>query len=240
MWNSRPGWFLGIGLVAMMFVAMPVEAGKKPPGGGGGPATTVTSMVADFNADLGIDHLIRSDSALAGGSQVYSHGVDSVLSWFQSSGSYELDTRSSNLRRMYLDLGGPLDPEISTGVFGNAEATAGHVRGRFISMVGGIDAMTGVGSQVTGGFPFVMTGADGHLYQLRMNSSLQPGTTDGVFTCLEVDTNGACDEWSVRPASDDGIAVGRLVKTVSGKGNKSTETDYGLFAVTYHLEFTRP
>ncbi len=223
---------------SVMFAAKP----SKPGGGGGGSTgTTVTSTVFDQNA-ASESYRIHSDFPRTG-TQMYFHGVDSVVS--QLPGYYELSALSSTARTLFVDFGDPVvagtsvPPEVLGG------ATSGYVPGRFISKSSGIDKLTGVGSTLISGLPFVFTGADGQHYQVRMNSANEPGTDDGVFTCIHVngsnqnDPAALCNGWSARPATESGKAVGRLTRTATVRG-KTVTTYLGDYYMTWYLEFTNP
>lgn len=229
-----------IGVVCSLLIVLPLVAGKPSGGGGKPPATTaVTSEVHDSDI-YGTPYRIRSDFPLRG-TNTYWDGIDDIISDLPD--YYELHTQFSEVRRFYADFGDPVSPgeSIPLEVLGGS---SGFVAGKFISKVGGIAAMTGVGSSITGGFPFGFYGIDGLWYQVRMNSLNEPGTGDATFTCTAVsgadpsDPDAPCVAWRVVPAAANGKSIGRLFQR-SGKG-RTTYTDLGDYYMTFEVTFTRP
>lgn len=230
-----------IALAVTLLAVVPAFAGK-----GTSPAasSTVTTVVNDWDLFYQAPYRIRSDFGLRG-TDTYYHGVDGVLSHFQSSGAYELDAQSSTVRRMFIDFsdsaGGSLPPTMFAG-----GGSSGYVAGRFVSKFGGINAMKGVGSTLTGGIPFVFYGADGKHYQVRINSANEPGTSDVTVTCTHVqgsdqmNPTALCNGWRLEPAGTVGTkAIGRLVKNETVRG-KTVLTYYGDFYFTLSVQFTQP
>jgi len=199
-------------------------------------SSSLTSTLNDWDAASLANYRIHSDFSLKG-TYTYYDGVDSVVSHFQSGGNYELSALSSTTRKMFVDFGDPINGTIPPTMLPGG-ASSGYVPGRFVSKFGGIDSMAGVGSTLTGGLPFVFTGADGVGYQVRMNSANEPGTTDATVTCTHVSSTGTCDGWSAVPAGG-GKAIGRLVKVQNIRGT-TVLTYYGDFYMTFNLQFTKP
>lgn len=232
-------------VVAVALTAVPgMAAGARTRSGG--PATSHV-----YNTPAGVDvvgstyYTIRSDQADVG---TYHHAVDSVVSQFQSSGSYELSTLQSATRSIWLDLCQPVDPAKPAPAAALGGSCEAYVPGRFITMTGSIDLMKGVGSTLVVPLPFVFN-SPGNVqgpvggapeWQLRMNAGAEEGTTNAVFTCTSVvgpESNTLCNAWTAEPVG--GIGIGKLVRQEVVKG-KTQSVPYGYFHVTFRLAITKP
>ena len=192
--------------------------------------TPATSTVADRDAS-GIPFRIGSDSLGA-----YHDAVNSVLSDIQAFGDWELDMKSSTLRKSRVDLG---DPVIDSNP--NPPFQAAVLAVRFISKCTDSNVfMPGlaVGQMVT--CPLSLNfDYNGVNYALRSNV-LHPGTEPVQWTCLaRSSTNCVSFEAvpSVIQADGQRKIKMQLVQTAT---RKVAEQSLGFFYMSFDIHATTP
>lgn len=212
--------------------------------------TPVTSTILDIMAD-NTAYRIHSDSPLSG-SGIYRNGVDSVISQFQEIPEWELDTRSSLTRKMFVDFGDP----VPGTVLETPPFMSNYVAGRFVSkcylLYGAgtaVGNMAGLGSTRPCPLIFNFDVSKNTRYRIDMNSVWDPGTEDALFTCTNVvdfnNQSSQCNQWSVEPNGLDALtgqrrSIGRLVKVNVLSGGRTTEIPIGDYYMTFRLGVTNP
>lgn len=204
------------------------SAQKPPKGDSNVPATTA---IFDAAADTS-PYRIQSDQL---GS--YSNGVNSVVSIIQGIGDWELDTKASPVRRVYIDFGDPASAG-AAAPFGSA-----WVPTRFISKC------TDRGFRVrdmalgqTRDCPLA-TSFDfgGNAYRITMNPVNFATTNYVSWTCLAT-ANGRCTGWVVNPGvvqpSGELKARGQLIKI--GTSRKDPDQLLGEFYFSFKISVNTP
>lgn len=243
---KKSPWFFVI-LAAVVSVTLPVgitaqkNKNQQPP---------VTSTILDIRADSTAYH-IHSDSPLSG-TNLYKNGVDSVISHFQETPEWELDTRSSPTRKLFVNFSDPVPGTILE----NPAFTSSYLPGRLVSKCylfygAGIAVgnMTGLGSTRPCPLIFNIDVNKSLRYRVNLNSLWEPGTEDALFTCTSViDPNNPtsqCNQWIVEPNGLDGVtgqrrSIARLTKVTVLSGGRTSETPIGDYYMIFRFSVTNP
>ena len=216
-------------LIFGLIVLSSATAAQKPPKGDSNvPATTT---VFDAAADTS-PYRIQSDQL-----GTYANGIDSVVSIIQGIGDWEMDAKSSSVRRVFIDFGDPA----SSG----AEAPFGSawVPTRFISKC--TDRGFKVRDMALGesrdcplatSFDF-----GGSTYRITMNHANFVSTNYVSWTCLAT-ANGRCTGWEINPAgaqpSGELKARAQLIKV--GTSRRNPDQFLGEFFFSFRISVTTP
>ena len=151
--------------------------------------TPATSTIRDTDANTGTVYRIGSD--LLGG---YKNGVSSVVSIVQGIGDWEMDTKSSSVRRVRIDLG---DQVPGSGPAPPFQAASLPVR--FISKCSTSMFTLTVGQTIP--CPLAMSIVyNGVTYALRSAEPSAPGTDPVLWTCNAA-SGGKCTSFEMRPSA---------------------------------------
>ena len=152
--------------------------------------TNATSTIRDMDAASGLPFRIGSD-----GLGVYKQGINSVAAIVQGIGDWELDTKSSSLRKVRIDFG---DPVIGSGA--NPPFQSAIVPTRFISKCAAwnifMPAML-LGQQANCPLALGVT-YNGTTYAVR-SSENYAGTEPARWTCLARNST-KCVGWEMVPS----------------------------------------
>jgi hypothetical protein len=183
--------------------------------------------------------LLRSDSAVSGGSNAYSTAKNGSIVSDVTGIEWELDLTKQAVRTVYLTLSQPVSGSESQPVpdgyypalvfsrcfpaYGGAEESWPMTLGT--NSVCSLRAHFQVGSQEY----YLVMSPNGHY----------PGTGWASVTCNQVDSSGVCKDWTAVPNlsadSNNYPAVAELL-SVSG----TTQTPVGFYYNTFNLHVTRP
>lgn len=202
----------------------------------------VTSRIADFNPETGLGYRIQSDYLYSG---IYKNGADSVTSLLQAGGDWELNTKPSPVRRVFVDFGDPA----AGGA--NPPFQSAWVNARFITksyLLGDrrIRNMSGLNSTLS--CPLhISLDYGGNTYRVDMSTLWSSGTDDALVTCAGVvDPNNPntsqCNRWRITPSgTHDGQLrnLSRLVRVYTAKG-KTVEENRGTYYMTFDITVTNP
>ena len=198
-----------------------------------GPARD-TPATTTFQSSDGSGTFFRIQSDGLGS---YRNGIDSVSSVIQAIGDWQIDTKSSTLRKAYIDFGDPVNPGDATAPFSSAQ-----VPFRLISkcLDSGIKMQSFVLNQSVN-CPLSLTfdyGASS--YAVRMNSA-NPGTELVNWKCLAV-SSGKCVNWRMTPgivqADGQRKARGQLIRI--GTGKRDPDQILGQFYFAFQIDVTTP
>jgi hypothetical protein len=220
--------FIDVGL-SLLFVGITtliVGAGK--------PATDApaTSTIGDAHPVTGVPFRIGSDSLGA-----YRNGVNSVLSQVQGIGDWELDTKSSSLRKIRIDFGDPV-----AGTSPNPPFQAANVPGRFISKCaawGFFMPGMAVGQQLD--CPLAMSiDYAGVTYAIRSNENYA-GTQPVRWTCLARNAT-KCISWEMVPSATQADGEQKIAMQLIRIASNRRETDQllGQFYMSFKVAVTTP
>lgn len=203
--------------------------GQKPPKGDTDVPATTTIQSGD---GTGTFFRVQGD-----GIGSYFNGVDSVQSIVQGIGDWEMDAKSSGVRRVYVDFGDPVVPGTNTAPFGAALVPA-----RFISKCtqGGIKIrnMT-LGQEIT--CPLALSiDYGGSTYRITMNP-VNYATSEWVrWTCNAV-AGGRCVSWTMVPnnvqATGERKGRAELIKIGS---RRVPDQSLGTFYFAFRVDVTTP
>jgi hypothetical protein len=208
----------------LLLQSAPLSRAAKP--ASDAPATSILSDFVD-----GVPTRIGSD--LLGS---YGNGANSVSSIIQGIGDWVLDTKTSSLRRVRIDLG---DPILGSGA--NPPFQAANVPVRFISKCASWNIfMPGMQVGQSALCPLALSiNYNGTTYALRTNENY--GGTDPVqWTCLARNST-KCVSWNMVPSvvQVDGqrkVAM-QLVKPAD---RRTPEQDLGQFYMSFDISVTTP
>lgn len=216
-------------LLALGTVTSNVLAQKVKPIGD----TPVTTAIQNFN-EYGIGYRIQSDG------NVYTNGTDSVQSIIQGIGDWELDTKTSTVRKVFIDFSDPVSSIIS-GQNPNPPFPSAYVPMRFISKCAeyGINMRNLlINQQVRCPLAISLT-YNNATYAVRMNANYS-GTELVNWTCL-AQTTDKCSSWQMDSSSfHDGEAknIGQLIKVASTR--RETDQLLGQFYFSFKINVTSP
>jgi hypothetical protein len=197
------------------------------------PATDTAATTTIQNSDgSGTFFRIQSD-----GLGSYSNGVNSVSSVIQAIGDWAIDTKSSSVRKAYIDFGDPVIPGDQSAPFASA-----NVPFRIISkcLDSGIKMQNFTLNQSVN-CPFSLTFDYGtSSYAVRMNE-VNVGTEPVNWTCLAV-SSGKCVSWQMVPsvvqADGQRKVKAQLIRLANGK--KNPEQTLGQFYFAFEIDVTTP
>ena len=221
---------VALGLIAA-FNSRNIAQGKKS------TATPVTTTIQGLGPDAVPTYRLQSDQLGA-----YKNGVDSVLSDIQAAfGDWELDTKSSPVRTVFLDFRDPVPGSNPNNL--PPPFTYGTVAARLISKCsdagGDLRAMS-LGSTLLCPLSIAFDYA-GNSYALRMNANF-PGTEFGLWTCVATDSSSKCNQWKLEPSGEHDFErknVAQLIRIVTVKG-KTTNEDRGDYYLSFVVDVTNP
>ncbi len=230
---------LGMGCIAACLILVSVALAK----GAKTSDTPVTSTIAGSLVNGVPTYSIASDGA---GS--YVNGVNSVVSVLQaSSGNWELDMKSSTVRRLVLDFSNPVSGTADTPPF-----TTGIVAPHVISLCSnnGVSYLNmNLTSLATAQCPLHIgwTDASGNTWNLAMNPGAPYYFTQTnwvLVTCTAADSTGACSHWTLSPTSanpntNQPANVAHLFRVTTVKG-KTVNEDHGDYYMTFAIDINRP
>lgn len=190
---------------------------------------------------LAKDYRIKSD-----GRGVYLNKVDSVVSIIQGIGDWELNTQSSSVRKVFVDLRDPvLDSMLNGGQTPNAPFQTTTAPTRFISKC------TQQGLKMQNLLPgssvlcplAISVKYSGSTYAIRLHPDNQNYVADWVqWTCLLTNSSGKCNSWEMTPSTiydGERKARGQLLKITTSNG-KTVETKLGVFYFSFKVNLTNP
>jgi hypothetical protein len=191
-----------------------------------------TSTIQDTDTTSGLPFRIGSD-----GLGVYKQGVNSVASVIQGIGDWELDTKTSSLRRVRIDFG---DPVIGSGA--NPPFQSAMVPTRFISKCASWNIfMPGmlVGQQADCPLALSIT-YDGTTYAVRTNENYA-GTEPARWTCLARNST-KCVSWQMVPSvvQGDGQQKIRMQLIRIPARTRDPEVLLGQFYMSFKIDVTTP
>ncbi len=204
----------------------------------------VTSTIHDADADnrdvtgLPTPYRIQSDTL-----GTYKNQIDSVESIIQGIGDWELNTKTSAVRKVFIDFRDPVSADLSNQT-PNPPFQSEKVPLRFISkctqQTVKMQDMTLNNSYLC---PLAISlDYGGATYAVRMNPSNFSGTDWAQWTCLSLNSSGKCSNWQMVPSSfHDGTrkARGQLLKISTVKG-KTVEEKRGVFYLSFKIDATNP
>lgn len=189
-----------------------------------------TSTITDVDPVSGIPFRVGSDSLGA-----YKNGVNSVSSIVQGIGDWVLDTKSSSLRKVRIDLG---DPVPNSG--GAAPFQAAVVPVRFISKC--TTNITTLALNQSIPCPLAISiDYSGTTYALRAAEPTAPGTDPVTWTCLGTSV-GKCVSWSMTPSvvqTDGQTKIKMLLLKVASKPN-APDVPIAQFYMSFNVRVTTP
>ncbi len=197
--------------------------------------TPVTTTIHNFDADTGAAYRIQSDSL-----GTYQNGLNSVVSIIQGIGDWELDGKSSTVRKVFFDF---RDPVLDSGQTPNAPFQTAFVPTRFISKCTelGINMRNLVQNQIVNCPLAISISYGGATYAVRMNANY-PGTELVQWTCLTQDSSGKCSGWQMEPsvmqANGERKIKGQLIKIASSR--RQTDQLLGQFYFSFKVNVTNP
>lgn len=198
-----------------------------------GPARDTPATTTIQNSD-GSGTFFRIQSDMLGS---YLNGGNSVISRIQAIGDWELDTKSSPVRRVYIDFGDPVIPGDATAPFSSA-----YVPMRIISkcLDSGIK-MQNFALNQTVNCPLSITfDYLGLGYAVRMNAN-NPGTQLVTWKCLAT-ASGKCVSWQMTPnviqADGQKKVKGQLIRLAINKQNP--EVKLGQCYFSFAINVTTP
>jgi len=231
----------------MLLITAPDSMAAGKGGGGGKPpdARSVTSTMLDVDAG-GNPYRIHSDSPISG-TQIYSDGVDSMISQLQPGNEWVLDGLASSTRTFFFDFRDTAGatPPFETG-FAQARVTT-----KCLDNSGSWDGypavgnMTGVGSTLICPAVFRFNMDNGDYYRVRLGWQ-RPETDQAKITCTHVagadqnDPAAACDAWLFEPSAIDGRGYANLEGIIKVGRNKTEVRDLGYVYVTFRVAITEP
>jgi hypothetical protein len=238
---------LVIAAAAILAVA-PFEVVAKAAGGRPSALSLTSYIYVPVNADGTTDAgaVIAND-----GVEGYLNNVDSVVSALQTpGGEWELNTRSSATRKMWLTFG-------ADNAYRNLPGDRSYVAASIITHCGNVGA-TQVGS-LTRGTSVTACPATFRFdndpktastyYRIGFNSTVRPGTEYLRFTCTAFGGNASnpltsdpCVRWEVTPADvdGDGRSFGRLVPVTETKTSLTEGASLGDFPFNFRMVITKP
>ena len=212
-------------LLLILVVALAGTAlGQKPPKGDT-PATSVLQDDLDGSVTrVGNDGL---------GS--YTNGTDSVVSIVQGIGNWVLDTKTSSLRRVRVDLGDPV-----SGTNPSPPFQAAYVPVRFISKCT-ISIFTLEVDQITLCPLAISLDYNGTTYALRSESTNYPGTEPVTWTC-RARNSAKCVSWRMLPSAVQADGQRKIVMQLlkPATSRRSSDQLLGRFYISSDLWLTTP
>jgi len=189
-----------------------------------------TSTIGDIDQPTGTVFRIGSDSL-----GVYKNSVNSVSSIVQGIGDWVLDTKSSSLRNVRIDLG---DPVLGSGPAAPFQAATIPVR--FISKC--TTSMFTLTAGQTIQCPLAISlDYNGTTYALRSAEPTAPGTDSVNWTCNAV-SGGKCTSFEMRPSvvqADGQLKNKMLLLKVSSKPN-GTDMPLAQYYMSFDVIVTTP
>lgn len=189
-----------------------------------------TSTIRDIDQATGTVFRIGSDSL---GS--YKNGVNSVSSIVQAIGDWVLDTKSSSLRKVRIDLGDPVPGSGPDGPF-----QAATIPARFISKCTTSMFTLTVGQTIQ--CPLAISlDYNGTTYALRSAEPTAPGTDPVLWTCNAA-SGGKCTSFEMKPSvvqADGQLKNKMLLLKVSSKPN-GTDTPLAQYYMSFDVVVTTP
>jgi len=194
--------------------------------------TTINDSYIDSNTGLLKYYRIQSDTR--GG---YKNGVDSVASIIQGIGDWELDTKPSTVRKVFLDFRDPISSGIS-GQNPSAPFQSALVPLRFISKCAevGINMRTLILNQIVQCPLAISLTYGGAIYAVRMNANY-PGTEFVQWTCVTQNGLSQCISWQMEPSVfRDGEFKnrGQLIKVATNR--RETDQLLGQFYFSFKID----
>jgi len=214
---------LTILLTLTAFVLPAIGQGKPPRGDSDIP---VISSIDDSDGTF----RIRSD-----GMGAYTNGSFNAESIIQGIGDWVLNTKTSTVRRVYVDFGD------SSG--GTAPFAASFVPGRFITQCYGASLrnLNAVSKPFQECALVFSVDYGGDTYRIAMNNTNKPLTDDIGFTCLANGTDNRCRSWAGEPVSFYGgerKAKAEVIRV--GTNKKNPDVSLGFFYFNFRVAFERP
>jgi hypothetical protein len=198
----------------------------------GGPARDVpaTSTIADVDPVSGAVYRIGSDNL---GS--YKNGVNSVVSIVQAIGDWELDTKSSTLRKVRVDLGDQVPGSGPAPPFQSAVLPV-----RFISKCTTSMFTLTVGQTIA--CPLAMSIVyNGTTYALRSDEPTAPGTDPVNWTCRAA-SSGKCTSFEMKPSvvQADGQLKNKMTLLKVATKNNQADTPLAQYYMSFDVDVTTP
>jgi hypothetical protein len=191
-----------------------------------------TSTLVDVDTVSGFPFRIGSD-----GLGVYKQGINSVDSIVQGIGDWELDTKSSALRRVRIDFG---DPVAGTGA--NPPFQSAMVPTRFISKCASWNIfMPGMQLGQHANCPLAISITyNGTTYAIRTNENYL-GTEPALWTCLSRSST-KCVSWEMVPSvvQTDGQQKIRMQLIRIPSHPRDPEVLLGQFYMSFKIGVTTP
>ena len=198
----------------------------------GGPARDVpaTSTIADVDPVSGSVYRIGSDNL---GS--YKNGVNSVVSIVQAIGDWELDTKSSTLRKVRVDLGDQVPGSGPAPPFQSAVLPV-----RFISKCTTSMFTLTVGQTIP--CPLAISIVyNGTTYALRSAEPTAPGTDPVNWTCKAA-ASGKCTSFEMKPSAvqADGQLKNKMTLLLVATKNNQADTPLAQYYMSFDVVVTTP
>jgi len=197
-----------------------------------GPArdAPATSTIADIDSVTGTVYRIGSDNL---GS--YKNGANSVVSIVQAIGDWELDTKSSTLRKVRVDLGDQVPGSGPVPPFQSAVVPV-----RFISKCTTSMFTLTVGQTIP--CPLAMSIVyNGTTYALRSAEPTAPGTDPVNWTCKAAG-NGKCTSFEMNPSviQADGQLKNKMTLLKVATKNNQADTPLAQYYISFDVVVTTP
>jgi hypothetical protein len=200
-------------------------AQKPPRGDSDVPVTTIF--------DQSVTNLRVSEDGLGS----YQNGVNGVESIIQAIGDWVMNTRTSTVRKVYIDFGDPVSASEPAAPFTSAMRPA-----RFISKCTQLgfkirDMQVGQTRQCPLALAFDHNGLN---YRIAFNDGNFAVTDHVEWTCLG-SANGRCASWMMEPAAvygDVRKSIGQLIKV--GTNRKNPDQALGRYYFAFRVYVTHP
>ena len=189
-----------------------------------------TSTIADVDSVTGTVYRIGSDNL---GS--YNNGVNSVSSIVQAVGDWVLDTKTSSLRKVRIDLGDPVPGSGPAAPFQSAVLPV-----RFISKCTTSMFTLTVGQTIQ--CPLAMSiDYNGTTYALRSAEPTAPGTDPVNWTCHAA-SNGKCTSFEMKPTAvqADGQLKNKMLLIKIAAKNNQVDTPLAQYYMSFDVAVTTP
>jgi len=223
-------------LLVLGTLTIDVLAQKGKPTADTPVTTTINDSYIDFNIGLLKYYRIKSDTR-----GVYKNGVDSVASIIQGIGDWELDTKLSTVRTVFIDFRDPVPFGIS-GQNPSVPFQSALVPLRFISKCAevGINMRTLILNQIVECPLAISLTHDGATYAVRMNANY-PGTELVKWTCVAQNNSSQCVSWQMDSSvfrDSEFKNRGQLIKVASNR--RQTDQLLGQFYFSFKINVTNP
>ena len=190
-----------------------------------------TSTIADIDPVSGTVFRVGSDSL-----GNYRNGVDSVSSIVQGIGNWVLDTNTSPLRRVRIDLG---DPVPNWGA--NPPFQAAFVPLRFISKCTTSIFTLAVNQSISCPLAIGAIKYNGTTYALRSETANYPGTDPVIWKCVARNAT-KCISWEMTPSATQADGRRKNVMQLLKPATKPNQADQllGRFYMSFKVNVTTP